>query len=182
MVTHPSVLAWRIPGTGEPGGLPSLGSHRVRHDWSDLAAVAAKSQMTLSSIPSLFTPWQTPSPMRNSSIPAFLTQDFLSPINKCGQSTVPKYWVGQKVCSGFYKQTNFLAKPSTFQKEISNWKTGILMSTSLQTAYTQHKVPKKVPYFSKQKTHWRKSWLLKRDYFSFTSWGFLLFFEYSLWN
>ena len=37
MVTHSSVLAWRIPGTG-PGGLPSMGSHRVRHDWSDLAA------------------------------------------------------------------------------------------------------------------------------------------------
>ena len=36
-----SVLAWRIPGTGEPGGLPSMGSHRVRHDWSDLAAAAA---------------------------------------------------------------------------------------------------------------------------------------------
>ena len=41
MATHSSVLAWRIPGTGEPGGLPSLGSHRVRHDWSDLAAAAA---------------------------------------------------------------------------------------------------------------------------------------------
>ena len=37
----PSVLAWRIPGTGEPGGLPSVGSHRVGHDWSDLAAAAA---------------------------------------------------------------------------------------------------------------------------------------------
>ena len=35
-----SVLAWRIPGAGEPGGLPSMGSHRVRHDWSDLAAAA----------------------------------------------------------------------------------------------------------------------------------------------
>ena len=32
MATHSSILAWRIPGTGEPGGLPSLGSHRVRHD------------------------------------------------------------------------------------------------------------------------------------------------------
>ena len=41
MATHSSVLAWRIPGTGEPGGLPSMGSHRVRHNWSDLAAVAA---------------------------------------------------------------------------------------------------------------------------------------------
>ena len=38
MVTHSSVLAWRIPGTGEPGGLPSMGSHRIGHDWSDLAA------------------------------------------------------------------------------------------------------------------------------------------------
>ena len=40
MATHSSVLAWRIPGTGEPGGLPSLGSHRVGHDWCDLAAAA----------------------------------------------------------------------------------------------------------------------------------------------
>ena len=41
MATHSSVLAWRIPGTGEPGGLPSMGLHRVGHDWSDLAAEAA---------------------------------------------------------------------------------------------------------------------------------------------
>ena len=41
MATHSSTLAWRIPGTGEPGGLPSMGSHRVGYDWSDLAAAAA---------------------------------------------------------------------------------------------------------------------------------------------
>ena len=41
MATHSSVLARRIPGTGEPGGLPSMASHRVRHDCSDLAAAAA---------------------------------------------------------------------------------------------------------------------------------------------
>ena len=40
MATHSSVLAWRIPGTGEPGGLPSMGSHRVGHDGSDLVAAA----------------------------------------------------------------------------------------------------------------------------------------------
>ena len=40
MVTHSSVLAWRIPGMGEPGGLPSMGSHRVGYDWSNLAAAA----------------------------------------------------------------------------------------------------------------------------------------------
>ena len=39
MATHSSVLTWRMPGMGEPGGLPSMGSHRVGHDWSDLAAV-----------------------------------------------------------------------------------------------------------------------------------------------
>ena len=43
MATHSSVLARRIPATGEPGGLPSLGLHRVWHDWSDLAAAAAGS-------------------------------------------------------------------------------------------------------------------------------------------
>ena len=41
MATHSNVLAWRIPGTGEPGGLPSMGSHRIGHGWSDLAAAAA---------------------------------------------------------------------------------------------------------------------------------------------
>ena len=41
MATHSSVLAWRIPGAGEPGGLRSLGSHRVGNDCSDLAAAAA---------------------------------------------------------------------------------------------------------------------------------------------
>ena len=41
LMTHSSVLAWRIPGTGEPGGLPSMGSRRVGHDWSDLAVAAA---------------------------------------------------------------------------------------------------------------------------------------------
>ena len=41
VATHSSVLAWRIPGMGEPGGLPSEGSHRVGHDRSDLAVAAA---------------------------------------------------------------------------------------------------------------------------------------------
>jgi len=49
MATHSSVLAWRIPETGEPGGLPSLGSHRVGHDWSDFAAAAAAGFFEISS-------------------------------------------------------------------------------------------------------------------------------------
>ena len=51
MATHSSVLAWRIPGTGEPGGLPSLGSHRVGHNWHSLAAAAAASLLSLPPIP-----------------------------------------------------------------------------------------------------------------------------------
>ena len=51
MATHSSVLAWRIPGTVEPDGLPSMGLHRVGHDWSDLAAAAlpCRSQWALHS-------------------------------------------------------------------------------------------------------------------------------------
>ena len=53
--THSSVLAWRIPGTGEPGGLLSMGSHKVGHDWSNLAAAAAMPKPHLVSGPLL---WQ----------------------------------------------------------------------------------------------------------------------------
>ena len=42
MATHSSVLAWRIQGSGEPAGLQSVGLHRVRHNWSNLAAAAAQ--------------------------------------------------------------------------------------------------------------------------------------------
>ena len=47
MATHFRVLAWRIPGTGEPGGLPSIGSHKVGHDRSVLAAAAAANTFPL---------------------------------------------------------------------------------------------------------------------------------------
>ena len=45
MATHSSVLAWRIPGTEDPSGLLSMGSHRVGHDWSDLAAAATAAEI-----------------------------------------------------------------------------------------------------------------------------------------
>ena len=44
MATHSSVFAWRIPGMGQPGGLPSMGSHRVEHDGSTLAAAACMAE------------------------------------------------------------------------------------------------------------------------------------------
>ena len=60
MATHSSVLAWRIPGTGEPGGLLSMGSHRVGHDWSDLASISCfelESWSEISSLPLLNSQW-----------------------------------------------------------------------------------------------------------------------------
>ena len=72
MATHSSVLAWRIPGMGEPGGLLSMGSHRVGHDWSDLeAAAAAESTRVLS----LFDHCDT----ITAYFPFFTDQFFLSP-------------------------------------------------------------------------------------------------------
>ena len=66
MATHSSVLAWRIPGMGEPGGPLSMGSHRVGHDWSDLAAAAAAADLHLNFLyctiyhvkTSKFLPWE----------------------------------------------------------------------------------------------------------------------------
>ena len=59
MATHFRVLAWRIPDMAEPGGLPSMGSHRVRHDWSDLAAAASSnSRFKIIKKQQLNCPWQ----------------------------------------------------------------------------------------------------------------------------
>ena len=55
MATHSSVLAWRIPGTGEPGELPSMGSHRVGHDWSDFLETPIKEQVFTKPCLSFFT-------------------------------------------------------------------------------------------------------------------------------
>ena len=84
MATHSSVLAWRIPGTGEPGGLLSVGSHRVGHDWSDLAAAAAPSPSPLLSVLSLTPSIQLPdssqsSPDSSQSFPWLLPDLSLTP-------------------------------------------------------------------------------------------------------
>ena len=54
MATHSGVLAWRIPWTEEPGGLPSMGLHRVGHDLSDLAAAAAEQSRLYLAKPGIF--------------------------------------------------------------------------------------------------------------------------------
>ena len=55
MATHSSVLAWRIPGTGEPGGLPSMELHRVGHDWRDLAVINHIGHYLLTTYTDLFS-------------------------------------------------------------------------------------------------------------------------------
>ena len=61
MATHSSVLAWRIPGMGEPGGLPSMGSHRVGHNYSDLPAAtqywASLVAQTVKNLPAMWETW-----------------------------------------------------------------------------------------------------------------------------
>ena len=55
MATHSSVLGWRIQGMAEPGRLQSMGSHRVGHDWSDLAAAAAATFKIYTNFLALYT-------------------------------------------------------------------------------------------------------------------------------
>ena len=61
MATHSSILAWRIPGMGEPGGLLSVGSHRVGHDWNDLAA-SDQIRSVAQSCPTLCNPMNLSTP------------------------------------------------------------------------------------------------------------------------
>ena len=93
MATHCSVLAWRIPGTGEPGGLPSMGLHRIGHDWSDLAAVRADCSVSVCC--------PLPSPIK--AIPHGLS------VGQRGQPSVrsPSY----PLVAGVWNKANFLHFP-----------------------------------------------------------------------
>ena len=73
MAIHSSVLAWRIPGTGEPGGLPSMRLHRVGHDWSDLAVAAAEFSSVAQLCPTLCDPmnYSTPGLPAHPQVPEF---------------------------------------------------------------------------------------------------------------
>ena len=77
MATHSSVLAWRIPGTGELGGLPSVGLHRVGHNCSDLAAAAAAVCVSV-----LLSPYLPPSPPLTA-LPIILFSMPVSPLVLC---------------------------------------------------------------------------------------------------
>ena len=108
MATHSSVLAWRIPGTGEPSGLPSMGSHRVGHDWSDLAAAATERERHQDSFGPRAEVAHPCSRAKGGESPLLESQG----LGVCMlQQTLmshwryfrggSKYWAGQKVHSGF---------------------------------------------------------------------------------
>ena len=88
---HPlSVLAWRIPGTGEPGGLPSMGSHRVGHDWSNLAA-----RYSIYSLPNFVTlgRWEFCIPNKTLFFEKFLVwKSFIYFLDYCGCSNFPSFY------------------------------------------------------------------------------------------
>ena len=118
MATHSSVLAGRIPGTGEPGGLPSVGTHRVRHDWSDLAAAAAAY-----TIPSIFP-----------------VQSELLKIHQGGQaSDWKKIFTKDMADKGqLFKIYKELLK-STIRKQITDFKRGKRPEQTLHQRYTDGK-------------------------------------------
>ena len=86
MATHSSILAWRIPGTEEPGGLPSMGSHRNRHDWCDLAAAAE----------ALLTPAGGQESFNNSSLGGHLEVSWTPIINLWYALLRKKRWTGHR--------------------------------------------------------------------------------------
>ena len=110
MATHSSVLAWRIPETGEPGGLPSMGSYRVWHDWSDLAGAAAAC---------LFIRWQFSSVQSLSCVRFFVTlwtaacQASLT-ITNSKLTQTPVHWVSDAI-----QPCHPLLSPSPFAFNLS---------------------------------------------------------------
>ena len=97
MAIHSSILAWRIPGTEEPSGLPSMGSHRVGHNWSDLAAAAYNDTGLVSWVPSI---------SHTNSLPPIQTSHLYSPMHICplhlpltaAQPTLPVFTYLSLIC------------------------------------------------------------------------------------
>ena len=101
MATHSSILARRIPGTGEPRGLPSMGLHRAGHDWSDLAAAAAAKAFDCVDHNKL---WKI---LKDMGIPNHLTCLLRNLYTgqeatvRTGHGTTDWFWLGKRVCQGY---------------------------------------------------------------------------------
>ena len=126
MANHSTVLAWRIPGTEEPGGLQSMGSHRVGHNWCNLAAAVATAggSMGFPGGPSGkeptcqcrrhkkpgFNPWVRKSPWRRAwkPIPLFLAENSMdrgawwATVHRVTKSQTGLQWLSMHACNGIY--------------------------------------------------------------------------------
>ena len=104
MAPHSSTHAWKIPWTGEPGRLLSMGSHRVGHDWSDLASVAA----------AVWSPFSPRDSQESSSIPQFksINSSVLSFIQGPTLTSMYDYWKNQ---SFYYMDLCWQRDTSAFQ-------------------------------------------------------------------
>ena len=138
MAPHSSVLAWRTPGTGEPGGLPSMGSHRVRHDWSDLAAVAAASSwkchffaLIIFAVVLLFTCWVVSDTLRPRGLQptrplsftvswSLLRLLFIESVMPSDDLLDTEYEFGTGFLSVFYRAHSLVSWPPLFLKEKSD--------------------------------------------------------------
>ena len=129
MATHSSVLAWRISGTGEPGGLPSLRSHRVGYDWSDLAAAAAAEKAGIPGISGiLITYFQHPLGFFCTSPHSLKSEQSRSGLSERQGPWAPKFYQ-PPFCSQLF--SGFSPEPGSFHvlsvhyhsdKVISPWK------------------------------------------------------------
>ena len=137
MATHSSVLAWRIPGMGKPGGLPSLGSHRVGHDRSDLAAAARKHHYEA---------------YGSDGIPVKLLQILKDDAVKVLHSICQQIWKTQQWLQD-WKRSVFIPTPNNGKaKECSNYHTIVLISQASKVIikipqsrlqqYVNHELPK----------------------------------------
>ena len=112
MATHSGVLAWRIPGTEAPGRLPSIGSHRIRHDWSDLAAAAAASIFLELFLRSSSVACWTPSNLGSSSLSVISFWLFILFMDSQGKNV-------EVVCHSLLQWTTFFSELSTMTR--SSW-------------------------------------------------------------
>ena len=80
MAPHSSTLAWKIPGMGELGGLPSMGSHRVRHNWSDLAAAVLCPPFMFGQYEAMTEDWRARGGKNHRMSPSLCVCSLLSPV------------------------------------------------------------------------------------------------------
>ena len=99
MATHSSTLAWKIPWTEEPGGRLSMGSHRVRHDWHDLAAAAGPFHLPLSALPILSLSFLA--------CGILVPQAGIEPVPPAVEARSLNHWTARNVCPSVFSYRLF---------------------------------------------------------------------------